>query len=141
MKRFESIRNFFNRKTSGVVFGVLGLVLWFKPFIIFQFNPNDPFYKTGLEMGGMSYLLIVGSVAFAIFSWIEEMRLLTISAMLNLYVCLSYVLKVYDVPNIYIGSGLGWFTALSVIGLFYALVGLKSAMKKKEADLNRITSI
>lgn len=60
-----------NNRTMGVIYGVAILVFWFMPFrTINFFGLMAP--QSGEEIGGIAYLLILGGIAIAVTSWMEQ---------------------------------------------------------------------
>lgn len=60
-----------NRRTIGTVLGVVGVVLWFMPLAYVTFMGQEAF-QAGHHVGGIAYLLLAGSVAYAVLSWMEQ---------------------------------------------------------------------
>lgn len=60
-----------NSKTLGTVLGVAGVVLWFMPLAYVTFMDQEA-YQAGNHVGGIAYLLLLASLAYAALSWMEQ---------------------------------------------------------------------
>lgn len=68
-----------DHKTKGVVLGLAGVILWFMPLVNFGFMGLD-IYQAGSHIGGISYLLLAVSAAYAVLSWFEQHQLRIVAA-------------------------------------------------------------
>ncbi|MBJ6751859.1 hypothetical protein [Geomonas anaerohicana] len=66
-------------KAIGVALGVVGIVLWFMPLVKVGFNV----YFAGRQIGNVSYLLVVCSLAYALFSFFDLHKLRVIAATIS----------------------------------------------------------
>lgn len=58
-------------KTMGVIYGVAILVLWFMPFRTINFYGIEA-QQSGVDFGGITYLLLLGGIALAVTAWQEQ---------------------------------------------------------------------
>lgn len=57
-----------NGKIIGTILGVVGAVLWFMPLAYVNFMGVNA-YQAGNHIGGIAYLLLLASLAYAGLSW------------------------------------------------------------------------
>lgn len=60
-----------NGKILGAILGVAGMFLWFMPLVIVNFMGTN-FHQAGNHIGGIAYLLLFASMAYAVLSWIGQ---------------------------------------------------------------------
>lgn len=60
-----------NRKITGTILGVFGIILWFMPMAYVDFMGEEA-YQAGNHIGGIAYLLLFASLAYAALSWFEQ---------------------------------------------------------------------
>lgn len=82
-------------KTMGVIYGIAILVLWFMPFRTVNFLGLIG-QQTGLEVGGIAYLLLLAGVSLAVTSWTEQHQLSLIICIVGILVSLLIVNGIPD---------------------------------------------
>ena len=60
-----------HKKIAGTVLGVVGMCLWFMPLAYVDFGGMQAF-QTGSHIGGIAYLMLFASFAYAALSWMEQ---------------------------------------------------------------------
>lgn len=90
----------------GVLLGVGGLVFWFTPFVYVEFMGVDA-YQSGQHIGGIAYLLLLASIAYAALSWIEQYQLAVVAASVATGVCTLFAVQA--------GTSIGWGLAILLI--------------------------
>jgi hypothetical protein len=88
-----------NGKILGTILGVVGVLLWFMPLAYVNFMGMDA-YQAGNHIGGIAYLLLLSSLAYAVLSWIEQHVPRIIAASLALAICLLFLAQA--------GSSVAW---------------------------------
>ncbi|QXE90200.1 hypothetical protein [Geomonas subterranea] len=79
-------------KMIGVALGVAGVVLWFMPMAKVGINV----YVAGREVGNISYILVVCSLAYAIFSFFELHKLRVIAATVSTAISLLFLTEAWS---------------------------------------------
>lgn len=72
-----------DNKVKGVLLGVAGIILWFMPLAAWdqQFmGQSMTMHQAGHHIGGIAYLLLLSSIAYAALSWFEQHQLRIIAA-------------------------------------------------------------
>ena len=85
-----------DQKIRGVLLGVAGVVLWFMPFTAWDtelFGVTMHFEHAGHDVGGVAYLLLFSSFAYAALSWKEEHTLRFIAASVAAGICVALYFK------------------------------------------------
>ncbi len=110
-----------NKKVVGTVLGVAGCLLWFMPFVYVIFMGNEA-YQAGNHIGGIAYLLLISSFAYAVLSWLEQIIPSIIAATLALVICLLFLLQA--------GAAVAWgLIALTIV----SLVSVVLAVREKQS--------
>jgi hypothetical protein len=60
-----------DKRVVGTLLGIAGMLLWFMPWMAFSMGDMD-FYRTGSHIGGIAYLLLLSSLAYAVLSWVAQ---------------------------------------------------------------------
>ena len=60
-----------DKRVVGTLLGIAGVLLWFMPWMEFSMGEMD-FYRTGSHIGGIAYLLLLSSLAYAVLSWVAQ---------------------------------------------------------------------
>jgi hypothetical protein len=68
-------------RVKGVLLGVAGVILWFMPLMAWKeefMGQVMDMYRAGHHIGGIAYLLLLSSLAFAILSWnnLHQLRII-----------------------------------------------------------------
>lgn len=100
-----------NNGTQDVILAVAGILLWFAPFQYVEFM-NVVGYQSGSHIGGLSYLLLIAYVAYAVFSWKALRPLALVAAATGLGVGLLFAVQV--------GTSIAWGLIGQVLVLSYA---------------------
>ncbi len=100
-----------NNGTQDVVLAVAGVVLWFAPFQYVAFMGMAG-YQSGAHIGGLSYLLLMAYVAYAVLSWKALRPLALIAAATGLGISLLFAVQA--------GTTIAWGLIGQVIILAYA---------------------
>ncbi|QXE86364.1 hypothetical protein KP003_18710 [Geomonas nitrogeniifigens] len=74
-------------KAIGVSLGVVGMILWFMPLVKVGFNV----YVGGRQIGNISYILVVCSLAYAICSFFELHRVRVIAATISTAISMLFL--------------------------------------------------
>lgn len=105
-----------NGKVIGAILGVAGVVLWFMPLANVDFMGIGA-YQAGNHIGGIAYLLLSASLAYAVLSWIEQHVPRIIAASLALAISLLFMAQ--------LGSSAAWglygLIVVSITGIVVAL--------------------
>ncbi|MBU5611666.1 hypothetical protein [Geomonas azotofigens] len=114
-----------DHKTKGVVLGLAGVILWFMPLANFGFMGLD-IYQAGSHIGGISYLLLAASAAYAVLSWFEQHQLRIIAASIATAIGLMFLVQfgeraAWGLYLLIVVSGVGW------------IVGYCDEQKRKKA--------
>ncbi|GFO66154.1 hypothetical protein M1B72_01070 [Geomonas paludis] len=101
-------------KAIGVALGVAGMVLWFMPLVKVGFNV----YAAGRQIGHVSYILMVCSLAYAIFSFFDLHKLRAIAATISTAISLLLLSEAWNYAawglyGLNIVSVLSWLAAVS----------------------------
>lgn len=59
-----------NAKITGTILGIIGSALWFMPLVYVSFMDINT-YQAGNHIGGIAYLILLASLAYALLSWME----------------------------------------------------------------------
>ncbi len=83
---------------------VASLLFWFEPFNSVSFGMNGLFperemYQSGEHIGGIAYLMLISPVAFAYFSWKENLHLKLIAGGTQLLLC-----TILLIPRLFAGN-------------------------------------
>jgi hypothetical protein len=101
-------------KGVGTILGVTGMILWFMPMVNFI---DMNLHQAGNHIGGIAYLMLFASLAYAIFSWIEQHVPRVIAASVVLAISLLFLVQV--------GSSAAWglfgFIVVSIVGIVMAI--------------------
>ena len=81
-----------NQKILGTILGVVGVLLWFMPLVYVEFMGVDA-YQAGNHVGGIAYLLLLSTLAYAILSWLEQHIPRIIAASVALAICLLFLFQ------------------------------------------------
>ncbi len=60
-----------DKRVVGTLLGIAGMLLWFMPWTEFSMGDMD-FYRTGSHIGGIAYILLMSSLAYAVLSWVPQ---------------------------------------------------------------------
>lgn len=60
-----------DKRVVGTLLGIGGMWLWFMPWRQFSIEAFD-FYQTGSHMGGVAYMLLMSSFAYAVLAWLPQ---------------------------------------------------------------------
>ncbi len=105
-----------NGKVIGTILGVVGVFLWFMPLIYVSFMGIDA-YQAGNHIGGIAYLLLLASLAYAVLSWIEQHVPRIIAASVALAISLLFIVQA--------GSSAAWglfgLIVVNVAGIIAAI--------------------
>ncbi len=96
-----------DKKTQGVVIGIVAALLWFSPFV----DLGEGYYQAGQHIGGISYALLFASGAYAILGWLEKHELALIAAIVGLGICLLFAVQA--------GTSIKWGLVLLIVVLGY----------------------
>ncbi len=83
-----------NNGTQDVVLAVAGILLWFAPFQYVAFMGMVG-YQSGSHIGGLSYLLLIAYIAYAVFSWKDLRQLALIASATGLGIGLLYAVQAW----------------------------------------------
>lgn len=60
-----------DKRAVGTLLGIAGILLWFMPWA--QFSMGEmAFAQTGSHVGGIAYVLLMSSLAYAVLSWVPQ---------------------------------------------------------------------
>lgn len=111
-------------KTMGVIYGAAILVLWFMPFRTVNFFGMVG-QQTGVEVGGIAYLLLLAGVGLAATSWTEQHQP-------SMIICIVGI-----IVSLLIADGIPDFGLFGIILCFlYAGIRSFSDYKKAKEILN-----
>ncbi|MBU5611665.1 hypothetical protein [Geomonas azotofigens] len=79
-------------KAIGAALGVAGMVLWFMPLVKVGFNV----YVAGRQIGNISYILVVCSLAYTIASFFELHRLRVIAATISTAISMLFLSEAWS---------------------------------------------
>ncbi|MDY0040972.1 MAG: hypothetical protein RBS57_11740 [Desulforhabdus sp.] len=60
-----------DKRIVGTLLGIAGILLWFMPWTQFSIGEME-FARTGSHVGGIAYVLLMSSLAYAVLSWVTE---------------------------------------------------------------------
>lgn len=113
-------------KVKGVLLGVAGVILWFMPLAAWQqefMGQTMSVHQAGHHIGGIAYLLLLSSIAYAVLSWFEQHQLRIIAA--------SIATGVSGLFLIQAGSSVAWgllaLIAISAVSIWFAISDNKKA--------------
>lgn len=78
-------------RTWGAALGVAGMLLWFMPLINFL---SLNMHQSGVHIGGIAYLLLFASLAYAVLSWLGQHVPRMIAGSVALAICLLFLVQV-----------------------------------------------
>lgn len=104
------------RNTIGCLFGVLGIILWFQPMTYVSYMGMD-MYQAGNHIGGIAYVVLACTFAYALLSWTPLHVPRVIVAALALVVCLLLLLQI----NQQLGWGLFALTVINAVSVGVAI--------------------
>lgn len=105
-----------DNRMKGCLLGVAGVLLWFSPFVNIEFMGQTGMYQTGQHIGGIAYLLLLGSAVYAALAWQEKHELAMIPAGVALGVCLLFAVQ----ANTSIAWGLIMLLIVSGVSLYFS---------------------
>jgi hypothetical protein len=106
-----------NKKTIATALGVISAVFWFLPWVYIEFMGVNA-YQSGSHIGGLAYLILLASLAYAALSWMELHVPRLIASGLSTGISGLYL--------IIAGASIAW----GLIGLFvFSAVGAAMAFK------------
>lgn len=118
-----------NGKILGTILGVVGVLLWFMPLAYVNFMGMSA-YQAGNHIGGIAYLLLLSSLAYAVLSWIEQHVPRIIAASLALVICLLFLVQA--------GTSVAWgliaLIIVSSVSIFLAVRDNKLSRMIREGD-------
>jgi len=85
-----------DNKLKGVLLGVAGFVLWFMPFARWEqefMGQMQSVHQAGYHIGGVAYLLLIASSAYATLSWFEQHQLRIIAGAVSLGICILFLIQ------------------------------------------------
>lgn len=114
MGRRDQGGNCMRGKAIGVALGIVGMVLWFMPLVKVGFNV----YAAGRQIGNVSYLLVVSSVVYALFSFFQLHKLRVIAATVSTAISLlllseAWTYAAWGLYGLNFVSVAGWLAAVS----------------------------
>ena len=86
------VASFISIKLSGVLLGVIGIILWFTPFTYIYFMGTEA-YQAGQHIGGIAYLLLFASIGYSIFFWFNQYQLAIIASVLGISICCLFAIQ------------------------------------------------
>lgn len=121
-----------DQKVKGVVLGVAGVILWFMPMAAWEqvfMGRAMVMHQAGHHIGGIAYLLLLSSMAYAALSWYEQHQLRMIAAGIAVGIGLLFLVQA--------GSTVAWglLTLIAVSGasLWFAYTDKKKSAAKSTA--------
>jgi hypothetical protein len=105
-----------NEKLIGTLLGVAGVLLWFMPLAHIDLMGVEG-YQSGATVGGISYLLVLSSLAYAFLSSIEQQVPRVITASIASVICFIFLVQ----AGTTVAWGLGLLTLVSLVSLVLAL--------------------
>lgn len=99
-----------DNKLKGVLLGVASFILWFMPLASWEqefMGQMQSLYQAGYHIGGVGYLLLIASSAYAILSWFEQHQLRIIASVVALGICILLLIQA--------GSSVAWGLILLTI--------------------------
>ena len=114
-----------DKKVVGLILGIVGVFLWFMPFIrvnMFGFVG----YQSGTHIGGIAYLLIAASLAYSVLSWLELHIPRIAASAVALAICLLFIVQA--------GSSAAWgLWALTIVSIVSVALAAKDNQLSKKA--------
>ena len=111
------------KQMVGTCLGVLGIFLWFMPFVYVQFS-NMVGYQNGVHIGGLAYLLIVACAAYAALSWLQIHPLRMLASGISSLICIYFLLLA--------GASVAWgLILLTVVSVVSFVLGFKDFKAEK----------
>lgn len=112
-----------DKKTIGLLLGVAGIILWFMPLVYVDMGNfmEDIFqgiemYQAGHHIGGIAYLLIMSSAAYAYSSWVINRQFAIITSAVATGISILFLLQA--------GSSVAWgllcLVVISIVSLITA---------------------
>lgn len=118
-----------DNKVKGVLFGVAGIVLWFMPLAAWDqvfMGQSITMHQAGHHIGGIAYLLLVASIAYAALSWFAQHQLRIIAGCIAVGISLLFLVQA--------GSNAAWgllaLIAVSGAGVWFAILDNKKSKEK-----------
>jgi hypothetical protein len=115
-----------DKRVVGTLLGIAGVLLWFMPWMAFSMGEMD-FYRTGSHIGGIAYVLLLSSLAYAVLSWVPQPVPRIIVAALSTLLSGFFWLNAGEAA----AWGLAWLCAVSGFSLLQA-IERNSAERKSE---------
>ncbi|UUM32189.1 hypothetical protein [Vibrio japonicus] len=113
-----------DKKVVSLSLGIIGVFLWFMPFIKVEMS-SFVSYQSGKHIGGIANLLVVASLAYLILSVLELHAPRVVAAVVASAICAQLILQV--------GSWAGWgliaHTVVSLIGVYLSVEDYSSIKK------------
>jgi len=117
-----------DNKIKGVLLGVAGIILWFMPLAAWSqdfMGRSMTMHQAGHHIGGIAYLLLLASLAYAALSWFEQHQLRIIAAAIATGICLMFFVQA--------GSNVAWglikLTIVSGVSIWFAITDNKKSKK------------
>jgi hypothetical protein len=111
-----------DKKMIGTTLGVVGVILWFQPFVSF-----GRLFQSGQHIGGLAYVLLAASIIFATASYFEKFDLVKLLSFVILGLTSLLVFQ-------YMGKS-GWglisYLILAIYSVYYALEPKKKDIEKE----------
>lgn len=85
-----------DNKVKGVLLGVAGIILWFMPLASWDqefMRQTMTVHQAGHHIGGIAYLLLLSSVAYAALSWYEQHQLRIIAGSVATGISLLFLVQ------------------------------------------------
>lgn len=120
-----------DKKIFGVLLGVIGVILWFTPFVEWKqefMGEIISLHQTGQHIGGIAYLLPLSSFAYAVLSWFELHELRIIAAGVSMGISLLFLYQAGDK----VAWGLITLIIVAGISLLAAILDDRRSKKYKE---------
>jgi hypothetical protein len=116
-----------DNKVKGVLLGVAGVILWFMPLAAWDqefMGQLMTMHQAGHHIGGIAYLLLLSSLAYAALSWLEQHQLRIIAAGIATGISLLFLVQA--------GSSVAWgLLALIVVSGASIWFAVKDNKKSK----------
>lgn len=115
-----------NQKIIATMLGVAGAILWFTPFAYIDFMGVEGF-QAGHHIGGIAYLLLLSSLAYAVLSWMEQTVPRLMASGVACAIGLLFAVQA--------GSSIAWgllaLLAVSMASVALAVASLRSAQTQR----------
>lgn len=111
-----------NGKIVGTVLGMIGMLLWFMPLVKYGsgiYSGSNASPETGSDIGGIAYVLLAASIAYAASSWLNQHVLRIILSVLALVACVAVL---YSHRSYAIAWGLVALMVVHLVGLALAAI-------------------